>query len=394
MIQSYLKKIFKPKVHKSHNLIDLAYNYEGFTDRAVGVEAYHKNVIVYRCVNLIAQSAGHVPLVVNKGHHSTRAGKDHPVYRLLHRPNPEKAGADFFSEVIASKLLYGNAYILSAALNDSPPYEIYLLPAAAIEVVTNQNVAVSYRYNTSTHTKTYIIDQISRRSKILHLKNYHPTNKYYGLSCLSAASAHVELHQHATTWNNSLLKNGARPSGALIMKDGSGYLTDEQFARLQEQLYEKFTNSRNAGKPLLLEGGLDWREISISPKDMDFIELKNSAAREIALAFGVPPQLLGISGDNTYSNMQEARLALWEETLIPLLDKLSDALGHWFSHWYQDEIIIDFDRDSISALTEKRENLWAKIASADFMTINEKRSFFGLEAIAGGDQLLARESSQ
>ena len=57
---------------------------------------------------------------------------------------------------------------------------------------------------------------------------------------------------------------------------------------------------------VLLEGGLDWREMSINPKDMDFIESKNSAAREIALAFGVPPQLLGINGDSTYSNMQEA----------------------------------------------------------------------------------------
>jgi HK97 family phage portal protein len=127
--------------------------------------------------------------------------------------------------------------------------------------------------------------------------------------------------------------------------------------------------------------------MSISPKDMDFIESKNSAAREIALSFGVPPQLLGISGDNTYSNMQEARLALWEETLIPLLDKLADALGNWLSHMYGEEIIIDFDRDAISALTEKRENLWAKIASADFMTINEKRAFFGFDPIKEGDRL-------
>jgi len=137
----------------------------------------------------------------------------------------------------------------------------------------------------------------------------------------------------------------------------------------------------------LLEEGLDWQEMSINPKDMDFIQSKNSASREITLAFGVPPQLLGINGDNTYSNMQEARLALWEETLIPLLDKLSDSLGSWLSYWYQEEIIIDFDRDAISALTEKRENLWSKIAGADFMTVNEKRSFVGLAPVKGGDNL-------
>ncbi len=156
---------------------------------------------------------------------------------------------------------------------------------------------------------------------------------------------------------------------------------------MQQQITDKFAGSANAGKPLLLEGGLEWQEMSINPKDMDFIESKNSASREIALAFGVPPQLLGIKGDNTYSNMQEARLSLWEETLMPLLDRLADSLSNWLSYWYNEELIIDFDRDSISALTEKRENLWAKIASANFMTINEKRAFVGLPAIAGGDRL-------
>lgn len=127
--------------------------------------------------------------------------------------------------------------------------------------------------------------------------------------------------------------------------------------------------------------------MSISPKDMDFIEFKNSAAREIALAFGVPPQLLGINGDNTYSNMQEARLALWEETLLPLLDKISSALTNWFEQWFSSEIVIDFDRDAISALTDKRENLWSKIAASNFMTINEKRAFVGLGPVEGGDKL-------
>ncbi len=108
-----------------------------------------------------------------------------------------------------------------------------------------------------------------------------------------------------------------------------------------------------------------------------------------ALAFGVPPQLLGINGDNTYSNMQEARLGLWEETLIPLLDKISDSLTHWLSDWYQDDIVISFDRDAISALTDKRENLWNKIAASDFMTVNEKRTFLGLKPISGGDNLVS-----
>jgi phage portal protein BeeE len=87
--------------------------------------------------------------------------------------------------------------------------------------------------------------------------------------------------------------------------------------------------------------------------------------------------------------MQEARLALWEENIIPLLDKYADALSSWLSYWYKEDLIIDFDKESISVLTERRENVWAKIASADFMTINEKRAIVGLNPIKGMDKFAA-----
>lgn len=385
MVKSYWKKFWGSNVTKSQHFIELNdIAYGNAKKIRVGIDAYRENVIVYRCVNLIAQSAGHVPWKVLKSK-SGEVIANHPLNNLLKRPNPEKAGADFFSELISSMLLFGNSYILSTS--DFRPKEIYLLPASATEAVLDQNVLVAYKYQSASGDKLYRIDPISKISRVLHLKNYHPTNHHYGLSSLEAASLPIDLHQQSSYWNHSLLQNGARPSGALIVKDSNGYLSDEQFERLQAQLSEKFTGSNNAGKPLLLEGGLGWQEMSINPKDMDFIQSKNSAAREIALAFGVPPQLLGINGDNTYSNMQEARLALWEETLIPLLDKIADNISNWFSYMFNEEITIDFDSDSISALTEKRENLWAKIANANFMTLNEKRAFVGLPKIKDGDSL-------
>ncbi len=351
-------------------------------------ESYKNNVIVYRCVNLIAQSASHVPWIIQiKRNKTTEKLDSHSLYDLLSQPNQTTAGADFFTEVISSLLLFGNSYILGSNDVSGMPKSLYILPAKQTEVIVNNGIIYGYKYRHEKGESIYKINRITSRSNVLHLKNYHVSSSIYGLSCLHAASMPIEIHNQTSMWNYSLLKNGARPSGALIMKDSSGYLSDEQFIRLKEQLSERYSGASNSGKPLLLEGGLDWREMSISPKDMDFIESKNSAAREIALAFGVPPQLLGINGDNTYSNMQEARLGLWEETIIPLLDKISNALTHWLSSYYQEKIIIDFDRDSISALTDKRENLWSKISSSDFMTINEKRAFVGLKPISGGDKL-------
>jgi HK97 family phage portal protein len=144
------------------------------------------------------------------------------------------------------------------------------------------------------------------------------------------------------------------------------------------QLEEKFSGSANAGKPLLLEGGLEWQEMSYSPKDMDFMETKNSAARDIALAFGIPPHLLGIKGDNTYSNMQEARFAFWEETVIPLVDKTVDALNSWLVPFFEKDLRLSYDANNISALSSKQEKMWERIQNADFMTEGEKRAAVGL----------------
>lgn len=341
---------------------------------------YMRNVIVYKCVNLIAAAASHVPWVM---HNNTMSDA---ILKLLKRPNPGQGGAEFFSNVISSKLLFGNSYILSASSLDNSLKELYILDHDKVSLINNGKATIAYKYNNGTTEKIYRIDFASKQSQILHLKNYNPSDNFIGLSCLAPAKNSIDLHDKASSWNNSLLDNGARPSGALIVKDGN-YLSDEQFERLKEQLYEKYSGSKSSGKPMLLEGGLSWQEMSISPKDMDFIESKNCAAREIALAFGVPPQLLGIVGDNTYSNMQEARLALWEETIIPLLDYIADAMSNWLSYWYQQEIILEFDLDAISALTQRRENLWAKVATANFMTLNEKRKQVGLKPIKDGDRL-------
>ncbi len=161
---------------------------------------------------------------------------------------------------------------------------------------------------------------------ILHLKLFHPLDDHYGFAPIEAAAVALDIHNAAGAWNKALLDNSARPSGALVYqaKDG-GNLTSEQYQRLKAELEAGFTGTRKAGRPLLLEGGLDWKAMSLSPKDMDFLEAKNGAAREIALAFGVPPMLLGIPGDNTYANFKEANAAFWRSTVLPLTGKIAGS---------------------------------------------------------------------
>ena len=379
---SYLKNLLSSKKH--YNYLDNFFFSQSASTKA-DATSYKRNVIVNRCVNIISQAAGHVPWVVlKKTSQGLQKDHHHKVHKLLKRPNPTTAGAEFFCEIIATKLLFGNSYILAVSpANSLTPLELYSLQPTDVEIVSNNTEITGYKHAAK---KLYPVHPVTKQSQILHFKNYNPSSNIYGRPCLDAAANLIDLHNKAIEWNHMLLKNGARPSGALIV-GGGNYLSDEQFNRLKQELQEKYYGSNNAGKPMLLEGGLDWKEMSISPKDMDFVESKNSAAREIALAFGVPPQLLGINGDNTYSNMQEARLALWEETLIPLLDKIADSLTNWLSQQFGEEIVVDFDRDSISILTERRQKLWMTLNNISFMSVNEKRALVGLSKVDNGDKV-------
>ncbi|NWG92642.1 MAG: phage portal protein, partial [Parvularculaceae bacterium] len=119
------------------------------------------------------------------------------------------------------------------------------------------------------------------------------------------------------------------------------------------------------------------RSMSLSPADMDFVEAKNGAAREIALAFGVPPQLLGIPGDNTYANYKEANLAFWKQTVLPLVKKTAAALSAWLAPLFPGAAV-DCDAGGIEALAADRDADWARVAAASFLSDDEKRRLLGL----------------
>ena len=97
--------------------------------------------------------------------------------------------------------------------------------------------------------------------------------------------------------------------------------------------------------------------MSLSPRDMDFLEAKNAAAREIALALGVPPMLLGIPGDNTYANFQEANRTFWRQTVLPLVKRTAQALSGWLAS----PLVFKPDHDAIDALTGDRDALWTRL---------------------------------
>ncbi len=351
----------------------MARNYARFAE-----EAYRKNVIAHRAVSLIAQAVASVPWRVNV---IAPAEGNRAAEKLLMRAKPGQSRQAFVRDAVAYQLIGGNAFLLNVGPKGQAPQELHLLRPDRVQVVPGSGgMPKAYQYQVERKVDVYPVDPLTGMSQVLHLKQFHPSDDWLGLSPVEAAAYAIDQHNQSGAWNQALMQQGARPSGALVVqqKDGGGVLSDEQFARLKQQVDQEFSGATNAGRPIILEGGLDWKEMALSPKDMDFIEAKHSAARDIALAFGVPPQLLGIPGDNTYANLAEARLALWEQTILPHVTMLLDALVPWVNQWCLSAVEVQPVLDELPALAPRRDSLWQRISQADFLSDDEKRSALGL----------------
>jgi HK97 family phage portal protein len=151
---------------------------------------------------------------------------------------------------------------------------------------------------------------------------------------------------------------------------------------LKDELETQFSGTMNAGRPMLLEGGLKWQALSMTPADMNFVALKEGAARDIALAFGVPPVLVGLPGDATYANAREAGRALYRQTILPMAAKMLDALGTLLGDWLG-PVTMTIDTDQISELAEDRSLLWQMVGAASFLSDAEKRDMLGFAPVDG-----------
>ncbi|CAN0568326.1 unnamed protein product [Ectocarpus sp. 12 AP-2014] len=329
--------------------------------------AYVENAIAQRAVRIVAEGVGGAPL----------AGSSDEVKGLA---NAASAGQPLLETIAAHLLLHGNAYVQVICGGDDRPSELFALRPDRITIEPDaRGWPMAYAYRAGEHQTRFAAQDKMGRPAIIHIKAFHPTDDHYGLGCLGAAARPVAVHNAASQWNKAILDNAARPSGALVYDpgpDGSA-LSADQFDRLKAEMEASFAGSGNAGRPMLLEGGLKWQSMSMTPADMDFVALKEAAAREIALAFGVPPMLLGLPGDNSYANYREANRALWRLTILPLAGKILAGLSGALVSWWPDGTLA-VDRDQIPALSEDRERLWKQVCEADFLSPDEKRVMLGV----------------
>ncbi|MCI5095580.1 MAG: phage portal protein [Rhodobacteraceae bacterium] len=344
------------------------------------------NPVGFRAVKLIAEAASALPLVLQN---RTQRFETHPLLDLMRCPNAAQGRAELLESLYGQLLLSGDAYIEAVAGESGLPLELHVLRSDRVRVVPGADGwPVAYDY--AVGAKKHRFDASGALSPICHVRSFHPQDDHYGLPPLQAAATAVDVHNSASRWSKALLDNAARPSGALVWRgaDGQGVMADEQFRRLSDEIEANYQGARNAGRPMVLEGGLDWKPMGFSPSDMEFQKTKEAAAREIAVAFGVPPMLLGIVGDATYANYQEANRAFYRLTVLPLVARVSAVLSNWLSGYAGEVIELKPDLDQVPALSAERDAQWKRVAEADFLTPQEKRRMLGLpiEAPGGPDE--------
>ncbi|MCK0101665.1 phage portal protein [Pseudohalocynthiibacter sp. F2068] len=345
----------------------------GFTGNPVG----------FRSVRLIAEAAAALPLVLQD---RERRYETHPVMDLIQNPNLAQGRAELFEALYGHLLLSGNGYLEAIVGETGKPLELHVLRSDRMQLVPGADGwPVAYEY--AVGGRKHRFDMTGAAPPVCHVKSFHPQDDHYGLSPMQAAASAIDVHNAASRWSKALLDNAARPSGAIVYKgaEGQASLTSDQYDRLQNEMASYHQGAANAGRPMLLEGGLDWKPMGFSPSDMEFQKTKEAAAREIAVAFGVPPMLLGLTGDATYANYQEANRAFYRLTVVPLATRVAVSVSDWLSRFTGEQLVLKPDLDQVPALSMERDQQWRRISETSFLTDAEKRAILGLAKLAEGE---------
>ena len=350
-------------------------------------EGYERCSIVFRCIREIATGVAAIPLLLKQG---DREIESHPILDLLKRPNDRQGGASFFDALIASHLIAGNSYIEAVRTDGMPPQELWILRPDRVHVIAGQmGMPQGYEYRANGRTVRYEADPLTGRSdSIMHFLDPHPTDDWYGLPPILAAATAVDQWNAYGDYNVALMQNQCRPSGALVFRPILDRMTNTMQSPPQslvnsarDDLMDRHSGTKNAGKPMVLSGDVSWLALGLSPADMDYIEGKLATARDICTAFGVPFVLI-VTGDSTYNNRADARLELWEQTILPLADRLVDKLNSWLVPQYDagSDLRLEMDLDEIPALELRRYAKWDRAITAfekGVLTREEAREAMG-----------------
>jgi len=344
-------------------------------------EGFQNCMTVYSCISLIAQTCAGIPWQLFSTPRTQREKiqelTKHDLLDVVRRPNPYEGQSAFIERAISFFKLAGNTYIERVGPNPGKPRELYALRPDRVKVIPGDSLGLvkGYTYSSGSTKEDFF------EGEILHMRSFHPLDDWYGLSPIEVAARGIDIQNMSLAWNYKLLQNDARPSGSLVTEKG---LDDEQRDRLKEDIKTEYGGFENAGRPLLLEAGMKWEQMSLSPKEMDWLNLDKVTLRKICTVFNLAPELLGDTEQKKFSNYQEARKSLYLEVCLPIMDFFRDEFNNWLTPRFGTNLRLDYNRDAIQALQEEATKTFDRMSKAHWLTVDEKRLATGYEEDPSG----------
>lgn len=347
-------------------------------DSALGLSA------TWACVNLLAGTIASLPVMIYRTDRNgvRTVAKDHPLYWILHdSPNYDQTAVDFWEFMAASVELHGNAF---AEIEKRANGDVYSLTPLRPDVVTTRRLAngdIEYRWTDETGAVN-----IATQERVLHIRGFGG-GPLGGASTLSVCRNTFGAAQATDKAASTMFANGAMPSGVLSTDKT---LTGPQRTEAERLLTEKFAGAINAGRPMLLDNGVTWQQLTISPEDAQMLESRKFSGEEICRLFGVPPAMVGYGdkSSNWGTGKEQDVLGFQKFNLRRRLKRIEQALMKQLlsSRDRIDGITIEFNLEGLlRGDSEARAAFYKSGLNDGWLTINEVRAIENMAPIDGGD---------
>jgi len=350
---------------------------------------YATSSAIYAAVRTRADAIGRPELIVEKSTRSSGVaswqpvGVDHPLQRLIDRPNGSWSRAELVRAIESNLLLWGSAFLGIEKDESGSVSEVWPLRPDRLRVIPDVRKYVrGFVYEHAGERAAYLPEEV------VWFKQYNPLEEFAGLSAVAPARLSVDMGFEAQRFNRNFFANSATPSDLAITSDESP--TDEEVSAFYSRWDSRFKGSSRSHRPILLGRGMDAKRLGLTQRDMEFSKALEWSVEEVSRAFGVPTVFLGELENATFSNVSTFERFLWRNTIVPELKLIEDCLNRSLIPAFGlsvHEYRFKFDISAVEALKDSEDSQVARevsLVNAGVMTPNEVRARHGLEMVEWG----------
>lgn len=345
------------------------------------LQQYGKSLYVTRCVSKIAEKVASTDLELyrilnSKG--DTQEIEVSPILDLLYRPNPFQTKTEFWETTVINLKCTGDAYWLKIRNKGGRVVELWNLRPDLVEIVPDQETFIKKYVFTKADGTTVDLE----KDDVVHFKYPDPMSQFFGLSPIQSVGKRVQTEEFATDYQRNFFINSARPDA--IIKNKNSTLTAQQTDDLREGWNKKYKGLSNGSKIAVLHGDLEYQQISLTQREMDYIESMKFTRDDILMAFAVPKPIVAIVDDVNRANSETAMYIFLSETIKPEVSRIVEKINEELVYVdFGTEFYIDFE-DPTPANRELQLKEYQQGIASNYYLINEVRQWEGLPPINGG----------